>query len=120
MRMLPLVLCVACGAYASPDEFADALAEAQCAQLERCALGVFEASYSSDDACLREQSDALVVQADQLDQLGCTWLPDEAKACVHRVRGLSCEEWALGLDDDACDLVWRCDQGPGVPPMEGR
>jgi hypothetical protein len=99
-----------CGAIANESDFADSLARQECSKLERCALGYFEATYSSEEDCLRERADDIRDGNEQLEDLDCEYIPEEAGHCVRRVSGLSCEEWAEGEGGSACDLVFQCDE----------
>jgi hypothetical protein len=118
MRWMTALIAAGCGAIGTPDDLAEALAEAECQQIERCALGLYEATYSSDDDCLTERGDVIDDDNDLYAQLDCTFLPDEARACVQRIRGLSCEDWALGRAGLACDLVWSCEDFGVAPPSD--
>jgi hypothetical protein len=99
-----------CGGIAEESDYADSLARQECAKLERCSLGYFEATYSSEEDCLRERADEIRDNADALEDLDCEYVPEEAGRCVRRVSALSCEEWTEGEGGEACDLVYRCDQ----------
>ena len=98
--------CVSAG---TPDEFATSLAEAQCDQLERCLLGLYEATFSSEEDCISDTTDEIDGANDAYTEADCTFQPDEAADCVRRVRGLDCDEIVQGRDQQACDLVWSCE-----------
>lgn len=98
-----------CGGVSVPAEYADALATAECNQLERCELGRFDSEYSSPEDCVRERSNNIDDALDALEDLDCDFDVDEANRCVRRVSGLSCEEWVEGDGREACDLVYYCE-----------
>jgi hypothetical protein len=98
-----------CGSIAKESDFADSLARQECSKLERCALGYFEATYSSEEDCLRERADDIRDSNERFEDLDCEYSPEEASRCVRRVSALSCEEWTEGEPSTACDLVYRCE-----------
>lgn len=102
------LLLAGCGAIASPSDYAEARANAECARLQTCERGRFESEFSSDEDCIDTQTEAIDENNDDLDDADCRYVPEEAAACVHRIRGLSCESWFEGESGLACDLVWNC------------
>ena len=98
----------ACGGPDTPDAYAEARAEVECDQMQRCALGQYESLYSSDEDCLDERRDAYEAEGDAFDELECIYSSQEAGDCVSRVRKLSCAEWLAGDAFRACDLVYSC------------
>lgn len=111
MPRAPLALAVMAGCGIEDQaEYVAERAEAECERLEACALGFFEAEYTSPEDCLEERNEALEEEADLYDDLDCKFVPEEAGPCVSRVRGLSCEDWQEGEIGQACDLVWDCSE----------
>lgn len=108
-RTWVLALLGGCGSVSVPAEYADALANAQCANFERCELGFFESEFSSQEDCVREISNDIDDASDALDDIDCDFDANEANRCISRVSNLSCEEWVEGDNFTACDLVYKCD-----------
>ncbi|MEQ1508255.1 MAG: hypothetical protein ABMB14_38850 [Myxococcota bacterium] len=102
------LLALGCGAIDDDADYAEARATAECNRIERCSLGFFESEYSSDEDCVDERKDAIAEDDAALDDIGCTYVPAEAGACVRRINGLSCVEYYEGRSGTACDLVWDC------------
>ncbi|MEQ1566519.1 MAG: hypothetical protein ABMA64_12830 [Myxococcota bacterium] len=96
-----------CG-IASEDDYATALANNICKQTERCTLGFFESEYTSFDDCVGEQKDEIDPELELYQDLDCEYVPSEARECVNRIGGLSCEDWFEGDSIAACDLVYDC------------
>lgn len=108
MRSAAALLLIGCGGIESPSDYADARARAECGRIHTCELGRFEADFSDDEDCIDERTDDIDENNDDLDEADCRYVPEEAGACVTRIRGLSCESWAEGESGLACDLVWDC------------
>ena len=111
MRSAAALLLVGCGAIENPKDYADARARAECARIQSCELGRFESDFSSEEDCLDDRADVIEDNNDDLDDADCRFVPEEAGACVSRIRGLSCESWFEGESSLACDLVWTCSEG---------
>lgn len=102
---------VGCGGIAERADYHEARGRAECSRIERCELGYFESEYSSFDDCVGERTDAIEEASDFLDDADCAYVPEEAGACVRRIRAMSCEDWAEGEAGSACDLVFDCVEG---------
>lgn len=112
MRAFPVLLLVAaCGSIEERADYVDRRAAAECGQIERCELGFFESEYRDRDDCIDERSKQLDEASDALNDQDCTYVPEQAGACVSRIRSFDCEEWAEGEAASACDLVWNCLEG---------
>ena len=104
------LLLIGCGPIASPSDYAEARAEAECARIRTCERGQFEAEWRDDEDCVDDQAEAIDENNDDLDDADCRYVAEEAGACVRRIAGLSCESWFEGESGLACDLVWNCSE----------
>ena len=105
-----LLLCACAGSYATASDYGEARATAECGRIQRCDLGFYDSEYSSQEDCVDERGDEIEEQNDQLDEADCRFSSEQAGACVSRIRGMSCEDWAENDASQACDLVWDCTQ----------
>ncbi len=104
--MLATLLATGCGSLDHKD-YVDQRAAAECKQLSVCARGYYESEFRDMDDCVNDWGDDL----DDLEDVAfddCDFDGKEASACVSRIRGLSCEDYAEGDSQGACDLVWDC------------
>lgn len=83
-------------------------ADAECARLEVCALGYFEAEYADADDCAGERAEEIEQENEFFAEVECEFDAEQAGPCVSRIRGMSCEDVAEGEWQSACDLVWDC------------
>ena len=104
--VLVLPLLVGCGEIDHRDYVASR-ASAECAKYRTCAQGYYESEFRDHDDCLDDVGDALNDLEDTVYD-GCDYDGVEARACVSRIRGMSCEDFAEGDAGSACDLVWDC------------
>jgi hypothetical protein len=80
-----------------------------CTQWEECDPDDFAEHHDSVDACFDAEWARTGTYIEQYEADGCTFEPDEARACLRALRQIDCETWA---DEDtapeACYFVWTC------------
>ncbi len=87
---------------------------AECNKIEHCLAGEFESAYGDFDHCVDALGD-VVDSVIASEYQGCSFDGREATRCLSRIQGLSCEEYAIGAANLACDIVYVCgdeDTGP--------
>jgi hypothetical protein len=80
---------------------------AECRRIEHCLAGEFASIYGNFDQCADAVGD--LVDAEIIAEFsGCSYDGREAARCISRIESSSCEEYAHGAADLACDLVYVC------------
>ncbi len=102
--MLALWL-VACGI--PEEDYSTRRGVAECQRIERCTTGEFLSVYDDFDHCVDRLGDNLDATIEALYQ-GCTYDGREASRCVSRISSMSCEDYAEGQANLACDIVYVC------------
>jgi len=118
MRWIALAAVCGCGGSIEAEgDYAEARAQAECGQLERCSRGYFDTTWPSEKDCVDDFKKQIGQVDDQLQDADCDYQADEAGLCVSRLKGLSCAEYTLGYEAKACDIVWDCGGGgTQLPP----
>jgi len=111
-----LLLIAPAGCLRQADAFARKGARLGCKRIEACNNDFFETEYSGDASLCRDDiENNSQFSFDALEAMGCTYQPDEARACIRATRRNkdTCGDEADAEIDDACRDVFDCsDAGP--------
>lgn len=108
LSLFALVLLAACGP--NKNNFAGKLTEVTCERLQECALGTFEALYTSVDDCIaRSGADGEELATCFSDH--CEFDKANADQCLTRVEAADCDEIVDGSAYSDCAEVWTNCEG---------
>ena len=89
------------------DQFAGRLAEAQCAQMQRCCESEWPDCVAFFTMALEEEADIVDMRA-SIAAGRLTFDGDQAARCIERVEGLSCAEFSAFLQNEQAATGLAC------------
>jgi hypothetical protein len=107
------------GCYGNVEYYAEKAAKHSCKRQRECQQADFERQWDGDLARCRDESAEFLLDADDVaTDLGCEYVPEEARECVAVIRSARKDCTPEANDDiaDACDRIYDC---PGILGRDG-
>lgn len=107
------------GCYGDVESFAKTASKHSCKRLRECDKAVFDEEYGGDlERCKDESYTDFLAINDELEALGCDYVPDGGKECGNAIRKAKtdCSDSADEQIGDACEDVYECPIGLELDP----